>query len=661
MVPENDNHTAGTGGPSEYTIVEEDLDTNLDPELQDIVITQRQVSLPQDADPPPAGGSRDSIDFGGSGPDAGRDEVPLIDVIAKLNDPDNLVNGLTIAQRIGQIVTGTVRADEVERVRAHPNVISLKAARKLQKNLGRSVKEIQATGKQLRDALPASLGNINGSGVVVGIIDRGCDFAHPNFLQEGKKTRIKFLWDQHGDASALSPPDFPYGREFKSQDLDDALAAGTRKEAYERLRYDPGLVAHGTYVMDIAAGSGGANNPPGVAPGADIIFVDLFADDFDVYESYGNSRHLLEAVKYVFERAGTQPAVVNLSLNVNGGPHDGSSLVEQGIDTLLRERQGRAVVIAAGNSRLDNHHITRQLQPGQPTQLLWEIPKSDKTNNMLDLWYKGTEVLEIFLFTPLNERLGPFPLKKTITIERQGQPAGRVYHRKKDPNNGDNQIVLQFGPRMEEGTWRIGLRPLGTQPVGIHAWIEIDPGMNSTFKGVLPTDTACTIGSLACGELAIAVSAYDPDAAAKLPHLTAEGPTRNNQSKPEVSAPGYGIRAARSLRDDTRQGGGTSAAAPHVTGLIALLIQASGQTLSIEQIRDAVMNNARNDPPPGSSWDSCFGIGRVNAAAAILAQVNHAPLVLNVAAASSMTTGADIKAPSPLNTSPAHPLGSTED
>jgi len=63
---------------------------------------------------------------------------------------------------------------------------------------------------------------------------------------------------------------------------------------------------------------------------------------------------------------------------------------------------------------------------------------------------------------------------------------------------------------------------------------------------------------------------------------------------------------------------GTSIAAPHVTGSIALLMQTARDLLPIEQTRDLVINNSPKNPPPSNNaWDSCFGVGRISASAAI--------------------------------------------
>jgi hypothetical protein len=86
---------------------------------------------------------------------------------------------------------------------------------------------------------------------------------------------------------------------------------------------------------------------------------------------FGDSVQLLEAVKFLFEVAGERPCVVNISLGTNGGPHDGSSLVEQGIDLLIQEQPGRAVVIAAANSFDDGILAAGVVPQGGTVDLSW--------------------------------------------------------------------------------------------------------------------------------------------------------------------------------------------------------------------------------------------------------------------------------------------------
>jgi hypothetical protein len=150
------------------------------------------------------------------------------------------------------------------------------------------------------------------------------------------------LWDQAGAPEPESP--FDYGRLFGPEAIDAALAT---PDPYGTLGYGPApdtptrRGSHGTHVLDIAAGSGGGSNVNGVAEKAILAFAHLDASDV-VWEGeevagseFGDSVQLLEAVKFLFEVAGERPCVLNISLGTNGGPHDGSSLVEQGIDLLV--------------------------------------------------------------------------------------------------------------------------------------------------------------------------------------------------------------------------------------------------------------------------------------------------------------------------------------
>jgi subtilisin family serine protease len=130
------------------------------------------------------------------------------------------------------------------------------------------------------------------------------------------------------------------------------------------------------------------------------------------------------------------------------------------------------------------------------------------------------------------------------------------------------------------------------------------------------------LGCLACGHESIAVGAYNVYDDLKPCSFSSAGPTRDSRQKPDLSAPGERVLAARSRSlDKTIAMRGTSMATPVVAGIVALLLaEAEGLGIRLEghEIREILRRAARLDPPE-QVWHSRYGWGRVDARGAILA------------------------------------------
>jgi len=106
-----------------------------------------------------------------------------------------------------------------------------------------------------------------------------------------------------------------------------------------------------------------------------------------------------------------------------------------------------------------------------------------------------------------------------------------------------------------------------------------------------------TIGSPGCAEKVITVGATtDMD---KIPDFSSRGPTEDGRKKPDVCFPGANITSARAagsslgaLRGDHyMELSGTSMAAPHASGLAALLLDAN-PNLTPKEVKEAIMSSA---------------------------------------------------------------------
>ncbi len=516
------------------------------------------------------------------------------------------------------VVTGRVPISRLEDVHGDPNVLSLKSSQVIVPQL---VATLDAMGVAA-GGLPVGVEPEGGNGVVVGIVDFGCDFAHGNFKRADGSTRLLALWNQAGITRPDSP--FGFGRLHLPGEINAALAAAN---PYAALGYGPRpdsafqTGAHGTHVMDIAAGNGRGSGQAGVAPQADIVFVEASITDIaaqgpaTVDRSFGDSVQLLEAVRFIFDFVGDRPCVVNLSLGTNGGPHDGTSLVEQGLDAIVSEKPNRAVVIAASNSQEDGIHVSGQVPANGAHDIVWR--QSNLGGGEVELWYAGARRLQATLVAPDGTIFGPVAPGENLPVGTQGQIAIFISNRLDDPNNHDNVIGVWVAEDLPGANWTLRLQSLDGRAVAYHAWIERNDSAQASFVAPVMTHT---LGSISTGQLSVAVASYDAHKPAfPLSGFSSSGPTRDGREKPEISAPGHAVMAAHSRTGDgvTRKSG-TSMAAPAVSGLIALILaeaRRNGRDLSIAELRNRLVAGVQRNPPAlvGNAWDPRYGRGRASA------------------------------------------------
>jgi subtilisin family serine protease len=196
--------------------------------------------------------------------------------------------------------------------------------------------------------LPLTQG-YKGKGSIVGIIDTGIDFTHPDFRDTLGNTRVLWIWDHLLANAANTPQPYNYGQEFSQSDIDGGLAAA----------HIDGT-AHGTHVSGIATSNGNSHKEyTGAAPEADIIAVSVnFNTDYDSFLS-----SIADAVEYIYNKADSlgKPCVINISAGTYYGSHDGKDLQAQAIDNMITARPARSLVASAGNA--GNYYMHLQHNP----------------------------------------------------------------------------------------------------------------------------------------------------------------------------------------------------------------------------------------------------------------------------------------------------------
>ncbi|MFK7971284.1 MAG: S8 family serine peptidase [Bacteroidia bacterium] len=516
------------------------------------------------------------------------DATEVVEALIRLAPGAAAPRSIRIVTRFGDIATCRVRRSDIKRLYGRWPIDSFKAAR------SSSTERVRVDQKPIFKASDRRWypGMPTGRGVMLGVIDWGIDFDHTNFKKTDGSTRLKAIWDQRAQ-SAYPPIQFDYGAIFDQKKINKALQSSS---PYRYLNYHPasadprGIGAHGTHVMDIAAGSG-AIGPVGMAPEADLAFVHLASKKGDPRHNLGDSVRILEAIDFLDKLAGRQPLVINMSVGRHGGPHDGSTLVEQGIDAFLRSKPDRFIVQSTGNYFKTRTHASGMLASGERQVLRLNIGPHDYTTNEIEVWYEGEDNISAKIRhkeTGINARVGQ---NSNHIFRSDGEVIGRLYHRTKEPNNGRNHINIFLFANAPVGRWELHLHAHSIRSSGIfHTWIERDGACKDcqTRFYKRDADPYTTTGTICNGVENIVVGAFDPKKN-KVAPFSSRGPTVDGRIKPDFLAPGVQVLAAKSSPPTASSStysltrmSGTSMAAPYVAGMVAGIRELNGPLWAYE-------------------------------------------------------------------------------
>src|SRR5262249_32598979 len=256
----------------------------------------------------------------------------------------------------------------------------------------------------------------------------------------------------HGSLSA------DYGTVRMAAAIQSYVAAGA---VPPRLGRDPWL--HGTHVASIAAGRKVGAFSGGVAPEARLVVVipKLKAGPGDPV-SIGYSHSHVDALAYIKEVAGSTPVVVNVSLGMNAGAHDGTSRLEAAFEEFAGggREPGLIVVKSAGNERGWDGHAKLTLGAMGGDTLRWQADPSPRTEDLIELWFRACDEMKFRLRDPAGGASaqcmwstptvsGTFPSGNTYAL------SFTRYHR----DNGDSRLLVLVRPgaarAISPGVWEM--------------------------------------------------------------------------------------------------------------------------------------------------------------------------------------------------------------
>ena len=447
---------------------------------------------------------------------------------------------------------------------------------------------------------------VDGSGVRVAVLDSGIDYTHKNLGGAGTA-------EAYAEAYGAEPGDpknatrdglFPTakvvdGFDFVGEQWPNCPADNPdcRSEDDDPIDFE----GHGTHVADIIAGRSADGTHKGMAPGASLVAVKVCS----AVATSCNGIALIKAMDFA------------LDPNGDGNPDDAVDVINMSLGSSYGQLQddltfaasnavgmGVVVVASAGNS------ANRPFITGSPavgvgvisvaqTQVpsATSVPLTINAPASLARTYANTEQLD---FAPVGAGV-----TGDVAYVGRGCPAGSIGAGvPEDPYRADpaGKIVL-----IDRGACSVSLKVDRAAKAGatgvLIGLVAAGDAVSFSFGGgdtfvpslVIQQSLSNQIKAALAGGTAVNAS-ISPAAAIDLVGgmvgSSARGPSYNTASiKPEIGAPGASMSAEVGTGDGETAFGGTSGAAPMVSGAAALLVQAFPNR-SPEQIKAMLMNSA---------------------------------------------------------------------
>jgi endonuclease G len=528
-------------------------------------------------------------------------------------------SGVEIKSQVGSIVSARVTAEAVDVLRSDSQVVSLETSRDAgQPELATVVPYVQG------DTIHRPPISERGDKALIGVIDTGIDVLHQAFRDAVGRTRILAVWDQKATAgqspSTYDPVRFrglDAGALYLSADIEAFIARGV---APANLRDPQG---HGTHVAGIAAGRavnadrGGPGD--GMAPDAGLVVVipDMRMSLGEA-PSIGYSASHVEALEFLrkVREGGIGPAeplpmVVNVSLGMNAGAHNGRSKLESAFDgfTNIGHDPGIVIVKSAGNERGYHGHVRFQAALGVTMSAAWTSTGEARNLDYIEVWYDNWDDLEFELIGPSpGSALPGDPLPASPIVSKRATEANVVLGNA-DCNlrltastvDGPSRLAIAIahrGGRPVAGTWQLDVRArdIKSRDAWIDAWVERDFSRAVSFGD---SDNSMTLSIPGTAQSVITVGACRISGPQpRLMDTSAWGLTLDGRPKPDICAPGEAIRSAQALTIDGAVAmDGTSMAAAMVSGTLALVLSQrhkSGQPQwNARQLHNGLLRQSR--------------------------------------------------------------------
>ena len=592
------------------------------------------------------------------------DPIITATVVLDSKAPSGVVHKaqLIVLSRIGPFITVRGPLSIVARLADDPDVKRVDLVAKSRLTLPRH-NFVRLAGAALQT--PAHR-DMTGKGVAIALIDTGIDWRHRDFIKPDGSTRILALYDledqswrtSHGKVGSkppLSDEQGPMGTVYTSEQINLALRGKAKIGSRDK-------IGHGTAVAGVACGNGLAANSKsdlyrGVAPDASLIVIragdeamtELWAPFAQWARGLAISHHM--------------PLVVNISAGTQYTAHDGKLAEESELDELIRTNsKGFAVVVAAGNEAEDQIVATGRFSPRIAGQVAFEGRQIEVTSRPTEpdcvpplvCYFNHQDDWGLMLTANHAPYSDDSANEVTIEITKSGGKPMVAYTSKAeiDPrlkqriarsivltqtDSGDDSLTLPLpagtytlttfgsGSKVPEGRFMFSL------PMGECSFFSMGASSHYTISSPGNASGVLTVGSYnSRNSLVSKAGSYRLNTElGTISDYSSRGFRRDGLIKPDLVGPGSlqisSLAEGSDFQKDAKEAGGfeiapsgrhtiwqgTSAAAPYVSGVIALMLQ-KNPDLGSEQIRSILIRSAKRDKFTGAVPNPEWGFGKVD-------------------------------------------------
>ena len=551
--------------------------------------------------------------------------------------------GIFYGKEVGDILSVRVRLDKLNSIQNIEGLAFLELAGKIKKSLDKVLWDTRVDSVHAGYGLPEGY---SGKDVFIGITDWGFDYSSPMFYDTSLTyTRIHSAWDQF-KLSGPAPVGYNYGTVYNTPAQFVAQGADTAN-IYS-------FATHGSHVAGIAGGSGAGLQYRGMAFESQFLFTTFLVDEAAVLDAW-------QWMKSIADAEGKR-LVMNMSWGLyHFGTNDGTSLLSQAITAMSND--GVVFATSAGNNGDVNFHLKKDFNNDSIRSAVAFYNYNSNPNmwgQSLHAWGEVGQDFEmkIELVNSSNQLLIACPYIPasfngyidTFMISGIDTVWYNVTAQTAHPQN--NRPTIRF--RVKKTNTQLKIIMNAKAATGrVHFWnvteLVTDVGnwgmsFLTAGAGTVGGDHFYGIGEPAASGSCISVAAHTSSYVLANGqtyggaggNVSSIGPRYDEVLKPDISAPGVGVRSSISSYTDNNYSptttvffngrtypfaafSGTSMSSPAVAGICALLLEANPY-LSAEQVKDIIIQTRRLDNNTGNigpNGDTEWGHGKINAYAAI--------------------------------------------